>query len=115
MHQIREARLRRLAGRSSFQNERPHVIHPLVKKDFDRAMQDIARNFLAGILTAYDFTGYASIVDVGGGTGALLAEILRSTIDEIQKGSVWAQHHTDAYAKILSDETGIAISLMRSV
>jgi hypothetical protein len=52
--------------------------HPADAAVFDGAMQDIAGNFLAGILAVYDFTGCATVVDVGGGTGALLAAVLRS-------------------------------------
>jgi hypothetical protein len=52
--------------------------HPDDAAVFDGAMQDIAGNFLAGILAVYDFSGFSTVVDVGGGTGALLAAILRS-------------------------------------
>lgn len=52
--------------------------HPDDAAVFDGAMQDIAGNFLAGILAVYDFSDCASIVDVGGGTGSLIAAILRS-------------------------------------
>src|SRR4051794_8770678 len=52
--------------------------HPDDAAVFDGAMQDIAGNFLAGILTVYDFAGYSTVVDIGGGTGALLAAALRS-------------------------------------
>lgn len=50
--------------------------HPDDAVVFDGAMQDIAGNFLTGILAVYDFSGYSTIVDVGGGTGALLCSIL---------------------------------------
>src|SRR3954453_4095486 len=43
--------------------------HPDDAAVFDGAMQDIAGNFLAGILTVYDFAGYSTVVDIGGGTG----------------------------------------------
>lgn len=55
--------------------------HPDDAEVFDGAMQDIARNFLAGILAVHDFSGYSSVVDVGGGTGALIAAILQSAPD----------------------------------
>ena len=61
MRQTPEARRRRLAGRSSFQNERPHVIHPLVKKDFDRAMQE--RDLLLRLLPN-DFAPIASEANI---------------------------------------------------
>lgn len=53
-------------------------VHPDDAAVFDGAMGDIAGNFLAGILGVYDFSGFSTIVDVGGGTGALLTAILRS-------------------------------------
>ncbi len=52
--------------------------HPDDAAVFDGAMQDIAGNFLAGILSVYDFSSYSTVVDVGGGTGALLSAILRA-------------------------------------
>lgn len=52
--------------------------HPDDGLVFDGAMQDIAGNFLAGILSVYDFSGYSTVVDVGGGTGALLSAILHT-------------------------------------
>jgi O-methyltransferase domain len=52
--------------------------HPDDAAVFDGAMQDIAANFLAGILAVYDFSGYSTVVDVGGGTGALLSAILHA-------------------------------------
>jgi hypothetical protein len=52
--------------------------HPDDAAVFDGAMQDIAGNFLAGILAVYDFSDCSTVVDVGGGTGALLAAVLRS-------------------------------------
>jgi hypothetical protein len=53
--------------------------HPDDAAVFDGAMQDIAGNFLTGILAVYDFSGCPTIVDVGGGTGALLAAVLESS------------------------------------
>jgi predicted transcriptional regulator len=55
--------------------------HPDDAAVFDGAMQDIAGNFLAGILAVYDFSGYPTVVDVGGGTGALLCSILHASPD----------------------------------
>jgi hypothetical protein len=52
--------------------------HPDDAAIFDGAMKDIAGNFLAGILALYDFSQYSSIADVGGGSGTLLAAILKS-------------------------------------
>jgi O-methyltransferase/IclR-like helix-turn-helix domain-containing protein len=52
--------------------------HPDDAAIFDGAMKDISANFLAGILALYDFSSFATITDVGGGSGTLLATILQS-------------------------------------
>jgi sulfonate transport system substrate-binding protein len=41
------------------------------------------------------------------------ADIVRTTIDELQQGSTWAQQHTDEYAKVLADETGVGIDVWK--
>ncbi|MBV9560023.1 MAG: methyltransferase [Bradyrhizobium sp.] len=43
---------------------------------FNRAMTNMSRGGSEAVLSAYDFSGFAHIVDVGGGQGALLAAIL---------------------------------------
>ena len=43
---------------------------------FQAAMTSVSRADLADVLAAYDFTGFGTIVDVGGGQGALLRGIL---------------------------------------
>jgi hypothetical protein len=43
---------------------------------FDRAMTGLSRGVTEAVLKAYDFAQFASVVDVGGGQGALLAAIL---------------------------------------
>ncbi len=43
---------------------------------FDEAMQSQTRLFAQAFAQAYDFTGAQSIVDVGGGTGLLLAAVI---------------------------------------
>jgi hypothetical protein len=50
--------------------------HPNDAAVFDQAMVGASRQLVASILDVYDFAGYRTIVDVGGGNGALLAAIL---------------------------------------
>jgi hypothetical protein len=45
---------------------------------FNAAMTSLSGQELAAVIAAYDFAGMATIVDVGGGQGALLAEILQT-------------------------------------
>lgn len=50
--------------------------HTEAAATFDRAMSAFSRQEAAAILGAYDFSAASTIVDVGGGQGALLAVIL---------------------------------------
>jgi C-methyltransferase len=51
--------------------------HPDVSKIFDGAMEGLSGLGSAAILAAYDFSQLRTLVDVGGGNGALLATVLR--------------------------------------
>jgi len=44
---------------------------------FDDAMTNLSQLFAPGIASAYDFGQWGSVIDVGGGNGVLLAEILK--------------------------------------
>jgi SAM-dependent methyltransferase len=48
-------------------------------KNFNRAMSEGTLREASGIIGTYDFTQFSTIVDVGGGDGALLASILAAT------------------------------------
>jgi O-methyltransferase domain/Dimerisation domain len=50
--------------------------HPGEGAAFDRAMTDNTRRTNRRLLAAYDFGSFATVVDVGGGHGALLAALL---------------------------------------
>ena len=50
--------------------------HPQESADFNRTMIAFAAAELRAVAEAYDFSGVHRIVDVGGGTGALLATVL---------------------------------------
>lgn len=52
------------------------VSHPEAAARFDDAMTDLSRRTNRDVLEAYDFGGFGTVVDVGGGHGALLAAIL---------------------------------------
>lgn len=52
--------------------------HPEQGEVFDRAMDDLARLVAPGLLAAHDFAHAHRVVDVGGGNGTLLAEVLRA-------------------------------------
>jgi SAM-dependent methyltransferase len=52
--------------------------HPDLARTFDAEMMSIALSSAAALLAAYDFAPASRIVDVGGGSGALLAAILQA-------------------------------------
>jgi O-methyltransferase domain/Dimerisation domain len=52
--------------------------HPDDRATFDAAMRTLSRAQIGPLLSAHDFGRYTQIVDIGGGTGALLAGILRT-------------------------------------
>jgi orsellinic acid C2-O-methyltransferase len=52
--------------------------HPEQSATFNLAMAQHTRDAAPGIIAAYDFSRFAAVMDVGGGDGTLLAEILRT-------------------------------------
>src|SRR5205823_14280249 len=52
---------------------------PAQAANFDAAMADFTNMTAVAVAAAYDFTPFRTIVDVGGGNGALLLGILRAT------------------------------------
>jgi hypothetical protein len=53
--------------------------HPEAASLFNEAMAAKARRQIAGVLGAYDFTGFDRIGDIGGGRGQLLQAVLNAT------------------------------------
>jgi hypothetical protein len=52
--------------------------HPEASKWFDRGLANFATPENTAIVGAYDFTPFQRVVDVGGGQGGLLAEIMKA-------------------------------------
>ena len=52
--------------------------HPEARQRFDRGMSNAANTENPAIAACYDFSGYQPIVDVGGGRGGFLAEVLKT-------------------------------------
>jgi SAM-dependent methyltransferase len=52
---------------------------PELAEMFNQAMTSLSELSIAPVIAAYDFSSYATIVDVGGGQGRLLAAILAAT------------------------------------
>ena len=68
---------------------------------FNTAMQSLTERMRDGVVSAYDFAGLRSIVDVGGGRGTLIAGLLkanphlRGSVFDLEAGLA----ETDAYLK----------------
>jgi SAM-dependent methyltransferase len=68
-----ESAFERVHGGPSWDHFRDH---PEDGKIFDAAMTAVSRGFVATINDGYDFASAGTVVDVGGGQGALLAAVL---------------------------------------
>jgi O-methyltransferase domain/Dimerisation domain len=73
---------------------------------FDRAMESSTRGSIAAVLQAYDFGRFGTIVDVGGGNGALLAALLEA--HPAMRGVVFDQPHVVEAAAVLLRECGLS-------
>src|SRR4051794_28717077 len=90
-------------GESAF--ERLHGVDPWTYRTrdpeegaiFDRAMGDITRRAQRSTLAAFDFSRFGTVVDVGGGNGALLVALLRAHPQ--MRGVVLDLPHTIAAAR----------------
>lgn len=80
--------------------------HPDESAIFDRAMASLSRRSSVALLTAYDFSRFRTIVDVGGGNGALLAAILAAHPD--LEGVLFDQPHVVAAAPALLERASVA-------
>ncbi|RVC76086.1 methyltransferase [Mesorhizobium sp. M4A.F.Ca.ET.022.05.2.1] len=82
------------------------IEHPEESVIFDRAMAANSRGVAAAILAAYDFSRFPVIMDVGGGRGTLLAEVLAASPGS--RGILFDQPHVVAAAGPVMDEKGVA-------
>jgi hypothetical protein len=53
--------------------------HPEEAANFDKAMSSFTTQIAVAVTAVYDFSIFRTVVDVGGGSGSLLAGILRAT------------------------------------
>ncbi len=79
--------------------------HPEEGAIFDRAMVSLTSQFSAAIVAAYDFSRFRRVVDVGGGHGALLADVLRANTET--RGVLFDQPHVVADAAGLLAQMGV--------
>ena len=79
--------------------------NPELGARFDRAMADLHARARRSVLGAYDFSGSRLVVDVGGGRGALMAEILKQYPQA--RGVVFDQPHVVEGARPLLADAGV--------
>ncbi|BBB01456.1 putative O-methyltransferase [Actinacidiphila reveromycinica] len=80
--------------------------HPHVLGVFDRAMTQTSRQIIGSIVAAYDFTDLRTLVDVGGGRGALLSAILAANPG--LRGVLYDQPEVVAESGPVFKEAGVA-------
>ena len=94
---------------------------PDLARLFDQAMTSVSELAVGPIVAGYDFRGYSTIVDVGGGHGRLLAAILAATpaaqgvlYDQpqvvVDAPNLLQQHGIDARVRIESGSFWLLIS-----
>jgi O-methyltransferase domain/Dimerisation domain len=79
--------------------------HPEENAIFNAAMTGISAGMVDSIVAAYDFSQFRSLVDVGGGEGALLAAIL--TANHQLRGIVFDLPHVVTGAKDVLERAGV--------
>ncbi|HEX7311682.1 MAG TPA: methyltransferase [Gaiellaceae bacterium] len=80
--------------------------HPEESAIFDGAMTSLTRRVNSALLESYDFERFGTVVDVGGGHGALLAALL--TAYPATQGVLFDQPHVVALARDLLGAAGVA-------
>lgn len=80
--------------------------HPEANETFNQAMTGWSAQLDRALLAAYDFSRFATVVDVGGGYGRLLATILAA--HPALHGVLFDQPHVVADAGPLLEATGVA-------
>ena len=85
----------------SYRGERPEE-----SAIFDRAMQSLTGGANRELIDAYDFSRFATVVDVGGGNGTLLAALLAEY--PTMQGIVFDQDHVVANGGPVLEAAGVA-------
>ncbi|MET0674496.1 MAG: methyltransferase [Bradyrhizobium sp.] len=79
--------------------------NPEASAIFNRAMTNMSRGGTEAVLSAYDFSGFRHIVDVGGGQGAMLAAILSACPNA--RGTLFDQSKVVEGAEKILHEQGV--------
>jgi hypothetical protein len=83
-----------------------YAAHPEESEIHDQAMRGISAAQVAAVLSAMDFSQGGVVVDVGGGTGELLAAILAA--NPTLRGVLFDLPHVVAHAPGVLSESGVA-------
>lgn len=98
-----ENAFRRVHGVSVWEHR---AANPEEGASFDRAMTDGSRRVTRAVLEAYDFGRFGTVVDVGGGQGALLAALLAAY--PTMRGLLYELPHVVARADQVLRQAGVA-------
>jgi hypothetical protein len=82
-----------------------YATHPEQSEIHDQAMRAISAAQVAAVLSAMDFSQAGVVVDVGGGTGELLAAILAAT--PTLRGVLFDLPHVVAHAPCVLSDSGV--------
>ncbi|MGH7949268.1 MAG: methyltransferase [Candidatus Binataceae bacterium] len=80
--------------------------HPEESANFDAAMADFTKLVGVAVAAAYDFSKFKTIVDVGGGNGALIAAVLNANPN--LRGALFDLPHVAQGAQAQLDAAGLA-------
>jgi ubiquinone/menaquinone biosynthesis C-methylase UbiE len=80
--------------------------NPATAKIWDELMDDMSREWIIPIAHTYDFSGVNTIIDIGGGRGALIAEILK--VNPQMRGILFDLPHVVKIAVDVLEAAGVA-------
>ncbi len=98
-----ESAFERLYGRPIFDYL---ADHPEQARIFDAAMSDFSVRELQAVLDAYDFSGVATLADIGGGVGSKLARVLGRY--PAMRGLLFDQRHVIERASPVLEAAGVS-------
>lgn len=79
--------------------------HPEREREFNRSMTSMSAQVIPSIMAAYDFASFRRVIDIGGGRGHLVAEVLGATPEA--RGVVFDQPSVADDARAYLAERGL--------